>query len=55
VIETWGVYKSWEFRQAYVERYAKIYSLSDAEKAALYESQRASGPAVLRVPRGRCR
>ncbi|HXU83540.1 MAG TPA: hypothetical protein VN914_19240 [Polyangia bacterium] len=40
VIETWGVYKSWEFRQAYVERYAKIYSLSDAEKAALYESQR---------------
>jgi hypothetical protein len=40
VIETWGVYKSWEFRQAYIERYAKIYSLSDAEKAALYHTQR---------------
>jgi hypothetical protein len=40
VIETWAVYKSWEFRQAYVERYAKVYSLSDAEKAALYHSQR---------------
>ena len=40
VIETWGVYKSWEFRQAYIERYAQIYSLSDAEKAALYKTQR---------------
>jgi hypothetical protein len=40
VIETWGLYKSWEFRQAYIERYAKIYSLSDSEKAALYRSQR---------------
>jgi hypothetical protein len=40
VIETWGVYKSWEFRQAYIERYAKIYSLSDTEKAALYHTQR---------------
>jgi hypothetical protein len=40
VIETWGVYKSWDFRQAYIERYAKIYSLSDTEKAALYRTQR---------------
>jgi hypothetical protein len=40
VIETWATYKSWEFRQAYIERYAKIYSLSDSEKTALYHSQR---------------
>jgi len=40
VIETWGLYKSWEFRQAYVERYARIYNLSDTEKAALLNSQR---------------
>jgi hypothetical protein len=40
VIETWAVYKSWDFRQAYIERYAKVYSLSDAEKSALYNSQR---------------
>jgi hypothetical protein len=40
VIETWAVYKSWEFRQAYVERYAKVYSLAEAERTALYNSQR---------------
>ena len=40
VIETWAIYKSWDFRQAYIERYAKIYSLSDTEKAALYHTQR---------------
>jgi len=40
VIETWGVFKSWEFRQAYIERYAKVYSLSESEKAALYHTQR---------------
>jgi hypothetical protein len=40
VIETWAVYKSWEFRQAYVERYAKVYNLSETEKAALLNGQR---------------
>jgi hypothetical protein len=40
VIEAWAAYKSWEFRQAYIERYAKVYSLSDAERTALYNSQR---------------
>jgi hypothetical protein len=39
VIEMWGTYKSWEFRQAYVERYVDAYQLSDAERAALYKSQ----------------
>jgi hypothetical protein len=40
VIEAWALYKSWEFRQAYVEHYAKVYSLSDAERTALYNAQR---------------
>ena len=39
VIEMWAAYKSWEFRQAYIERYAKIYSLSDTERAALLHTQ----------------
>jgi hypothetical protein len=40
VIEMWAAYKSWELRQAYIERYAKVYSLSEAERTALYNSQR---------------
>ena len=40
VIELWAVYKSWEFRQAYVERYASVYGLSEAERTALLDSQR---------------
>jgi hypothetical protein len=40
VIEMWGTYKSWEFRQAYIERYAAVYGLSEAEKAALYTAQK---------------
>jgi hypothetical protein len=40
VIEAWAAYKSWEFRQAYVEHYARLYNLSDAERAALYNAQR---------------
>jgi hypothetical protein len=40
VIEAWAAYKSWEFRQAYIERYAQVYNLSDAERTALYNSQR---------------
>jgi hypothetical protein len=39
VIETWALYKSWEWRQAYIERYAKVYSLTDAERQTLYRSQ----------------
>jgi hypothetical protein len=40
VIEAWAAYKSWEFRQAYIERYATVYNLSEAERTALYNSQR---------------
>jgi hypothetical protein len=39
VLETWTTYKSWDFREAYVEHYAEIYSLSDTDKGALRTSQ----------------
>src|SRR5438477_370208 len=39
VIEVWGLYKSWEYREAYIERYAKVYSLTDAERKSLYDAQ----------------
>ncbi len=38
-LEAWATLKSWDFREAYVEHYAAIYSLSDTEKAALRAAQ----------------
>src|SRR4029078_5430590 len=34
-LEVWATYKSWDFREAYVERYGAVYSLSDADKHQL--------------------
>jgi hypothetical protein len=39
IIEMWGTLKSWEFREAYVEKYAQVYALSPAEKSALLASE----------------
>ena len=39
-LEVWATYKSWDFREAYVEHYASIYSLSDADKSTLRNAQR---------------
>ena len=39
-LEVWATYKSWDFREAYVERYVAIYSLSDADKSTLRNAQR---------------
>ena len=38
-LEAWATFKSWEFREAFVERYASIYSLSEAERANLRKAQ----------------
>jgi hypothetical protein len=38
-LEAWATYKSWDFREAYVERYATVYSLSEADRATLRRSQ----------------
>jgi len=38
-LEVWATLKGWDFREAYIEHYATVYSLSDAEKAALRAAQ----------------
>ena len=35
IIELWATLKSWEFREAYVEKYAQAYALSREDKASL--------------------
>ncbi|HVZ72555.1 MAG TPA: hypothetical protein VHJ20_09280 [Polyangia bacterium] len=39
-LEAWATFKSWDFREAYVEHYADVYSLSDADRKTLREAQR---------------
>lgn len=39
IIEVWATLKSWEFREAYIEKYAEAYNLSRSDKAALREAQ----------------
>jgi hypothetical protein len=38
-LEVWATFKSWDYREAYIERYASIYSLSESDRAALRQSQ----------------
>ncbi len=38
-LEAWVTLKAWDFREAYVEHYASIYSLSDSDEAALRAAQ----------------
>ena len=38
-LEVWATYKSWDFREAYVERYSTIYSLSDGDRKKLRDDQ----------------
>jgi hypothetical protein len=38
-LEVWATFKSWDFREAFIERYAEIYALSDADEKTLRESQ----------------
>jgi hypothetical protein len=39
-LEVWATFKSWDFREAYIEKYAAIYSLSDAKRNELRQAQR---------------
>jgi hypothetical protein len=41
-IELWATFKSWDFREAYIERYAAMYSISDADREALREHEKKS-------------
>jgi hypothetical protein len=38
-IEVWATLKSWDFREAYIERYASVYGLSDADRETLRKGQ----------------
>jgi hypothetical protein len=39
-LEVWVTFKSWDFREAFIERYSYIYSLSGADRATLRNAQR---------------
>jgi hypothetical protein len=39
-LEVWATFKSWDFREAYIEHYAAVYNLSDADRAMLRQAQR---------------
>ena len=39
VMEIWATFKSWDFRQAYVAKYAKAYDLADGERDELAKAQ----------------
>ncbi len=49
VIEIWATFKSWDFRQAYIAKYAKTYDLPEAEREALAKSQQDTARAVYEV------
>jgi hypothetical protein len=38
-LEAWVTFKSWDYREAYVEHYAAVYGLSDADRSALRAAQ----------------
>jgi hypothetical protein len=39
VIEAWGTYKSWDFRQAYIAKYSEVYDLPDHDVSELLQEQ----------------
>jgi hypothetical protein len=39
-LEVWATFKSWDYREAYVEHYADVYALSDAARTTLRTAQR---------------
>jgi hypothetical protein len=49
VMEIWGTFKSWEFRQAYVAKFAKVYSLADSEREQVAKAQKEAARAVYEI------
>lgn len=41
-LEVWATFKSWDFRESFIEKYAAIYNLSDAKRGELRQAQRDS-------------
>jgi len=38
-LEVWATFKSWDWREAYIERYASVYSLSEGDRSKLRAGQ----------------
>ncbi len=49
VMEVWATFKSWDFRQAYVAKYAKIYDLPEGDVESLLKSEREKARAVYEI------
>lgn len=49
VMEIWATFKSWDFRQAYVAKYAKAYDLADGERDELAKAQQEAAHAVYEI------
>lgn len=49
VMEVWATLKSWDFRQAYVAKYAKVYDLADGERESLVKAQLDTSRVVYEV------
>ena len=49
VVEVWATFLSWDFRQAYLAKYAKTYDLADGERESLAKSQGDTARAVYEI------
>jgi hypothetical protein len=49
VMEIWATLKSWDFRQAYLAKYAKVYDLADGERDQLAKSLKETAHAVYEI------
>jgi hypothetical protein len=49
VMEIWATFKSWDFRQAYIAKYAKAYDLHQGERETLAKSQQETARAVFEI------
>ena len=38
-LEVWATFKSWDFREAYIARYAAVYGVSDADRTKLLAAE----------------
>jgi hypothetical protein len=38
-LEAWATYKSWDFREGYIARYAAVYNLTDSDRTKLRAAQ----------------
>lgn len=49
VMEIWATFKSWDFRQAYIAKYAKAYDLPEGERETLAKGQQDAARSVYEV------